>query len=137
MSDKNKIKRGSNRSFGLVFFVIFFIIAIWPMIDNSAVKSFDLIRKIPFSFSLFFLILGLMNSKVLTPLNVLWFKFGMLLGSIVAPIVMAAIFFFVVTPTGFIMRIFGKDVLGKRIEKNKNSYWIRREKSLNSMKRQF
>ena len=137
MADKNKIERSSNRSFGIVFFLAFFIISIWPLLDNGAFKSFDSIRKIPFYFSLLFLILGLLNSKVLTPLNMLWFKFGMLIGSIVAPIVMAVIFFFVVTPTGFVMRIFGKDLLSTKFKSNLNTYWIKRKKDLGTMDKQF
>ena len=85
--------------------------------------------------SLVFLILGLVNSSILKPFNLLWFKFGMLLGRIVSPIVMALVFFFVVTPTGLIMKLFQKDLL-KLKKKNKKSYWIER-KSKSEMKNQF
>ena len=131
MSYKSKIKISSNRSFGLVFFVVFLIISLWPLISG------DLIRIWSAIISLVFLILGLMNSKFLTPLNRLWFKFGMILGAIVAPIVMGVIFFLVVTPIGLVMNIMGKDLLNKRYSKKKESYWIERDKPIGTMKRQF
>ena len=134
MAPQQKMKRGSNRSFGLVFFLVFFIIALWPLING---EDFSQIRNWPLYFSLVFLILGLMNSKLLTPLNKLWFKFGMLLGSIIAPIVMAIVFFFVVTPVGVFMRIIGKDLLKKKYEKNIESYWIKKDKAVSTMKQQF
>ena len=132
MLNKSKIKISSNRSFGLVFFVVFFVIAFW-----SFRGDFSQIKIIPFCVSLIFLVLGLINSKILTPLNKLWLKFGIALGNIIAPIVMAAIFFLVVTPIGVFMRIIGKDVLQKKYDKQKDSYWIKREKPVGTMKRQF
>jgi hypothetical protein len=78
-----------------------------------------------------------MNSKLLTPLNQLWTRFGLLLGNIVAPIVMGLVFFLVVTPVGIVMRIMGKDLIGKKINKNNKSYWIKREKPIGTMKKQF
>ena len=128
----DKIKMGSNKSFGIVFFIVFFIIAFW-----SFRGDFSQIKVLPIIFSLIFLILGLKNSNLLTPLNKIWFKFGMLLGAIVSPIVMAAIFFLVVTPIGLIMQLLGKDLLKKKYEKNKKSYWIERENEISTMKRQF
>ena len=126
-----QVKVSSNRSFGFVFFVVFFVISLWPL------KSQGDLRLWAFILSLVFLVLGVLNSKFLTPLNKLWFKFGILLGSIVSPIVMGAVFFIVVTPTGLIMRFLGKDLL--RINKNKtvSTYWIDREKQKNTMKKQF
>jgi len=132
MQNKSKIKMGSNKSFGIVFFIVFFIIAFW-----SFRGDFSQIKVLPIIFSLIFLILGLKNSNLLTPLNKIWFKFGMLLGAIVSPIVMAAIFFLVVTPIGLIMQLLGKDLLKKKYEKNKKSYWIERENEISTMKRQF
>ena len=82
-------------------------------------------------------ILGLINSNFLTPLNKLWFKFGKLLGFIVAPIVMGVIFFLIITPTGFIMKMLGKDLLNKKYNNKIKSYWINREKSKSTMKQQF
>ena len=131
MSPKSKIKISSNRSFGLVFFIVFLIISLWPLTYENPIRIWSVI------ISLIFLILGLMNSKLLTPLNKLWFKFGMILGAIIAPIVMGIIFFLVVTPTGFIMNIIGKDLLQKKYDKKKGTYWIKRDKSISTMKRQF
>ena len=131
MSFESKLKIGSNRSFGLIFFVIFLIVSLWPLTYGETIRIWFAI------ISLIFLILGLMNSKLLTPLNLLWFKFGVFLGSIIAPIVMGVVFFLVVTPIGFIMRIMGKDLLGKRYDKKKGTYWIKRDKSDTTMKKQF
>jgi hypothetical protein len=128
---KIPVKVSSNRSFGFLFFFVFFAISLWPL------KSQGDLRLWAFILSLVFLTLGALNSKFLTPLNKLWFKFGILLGSIVSPIVMGAVFFIVVTPIGLIMRFLGKDLL--RINKNKtiSTYWINRDKQKNSMKKQF
>ena len=131
MSFESKLKIGSNRSFGLIFFVIFLIVSLWPLTYGETIRIWFAI------ISLIFLILGLMNSKLLTPLNLLWFKFGVFLGSIIAPIVMGVVFFLVVTPIGFIMRIIGKDLLGKKYDKKKETYWIKRGKSVSTMKQQF
>ena len=128
---KVRVKISSNRSFGFLFFVVFFVISLWPL------KSQGDLRLWVFILSLVFLVLGVLNSKFLTPLNKLWFKFGILLGSIVSPIVMGAVFFIVVTPVGLIMRFLGKDLL--RINKNKlvSTYWINRDKQKKTMKKQF
>ncbi len=131
MSSQSKIKISSNRSFGLVFFIVFFIVGLWPIINNEPIRNWSII------ISIFFLVLGLMNSKILTPLNKLWFRFGIFLGAIIAPIVMAMIFFLVVTPIGFMVKIAGKDLLMQKYENKKKSYWINRDKSIGSMKRQF
>ncbi len=131
MSSQSKIKISSNRSFGLVFFIVFFIVGLWPIINNEPIRNWSII------ISIFFLVLGLMNSKILTPLNKLWFRFGIFLGAIIAPIVMAIIFFLVVTPIGFMVKIAGKDLLMQKYENKKKSYWINRDKSIGSMKRQF
>ena len=129
--EKASVKISSNRSFGLLFFIVFLAISLWPL------KSQGDLRLWAFILSLIFLVLGVLNSKFLTPLNKLWHKFGIFLGSIVSPIVMGIIFFIVVTPTGLIMRFLGKDLL--RINKNKlvSTYWINREKQKTTMKKQF
>ena len=127
----DKIKISSNRNFGLVFFIVFLIVGIWPLTNEEPVRIWSVI------ISSVFLILGLMNSKLLTPLNKLWFKFGMILGAIIAPVVMGVIFFLVITPTGFIMRIMGKDLLKKRYDKKKKTYWIKRDQPIRTMKKQF
>ena len=131
MLPKSKIKISSNRNFGLVFFIVFLIVSLWPLTYEEPIRTWSVIL------SLVFLILGLMNSKLLTPLNQLWFKFGMILGAVVAPIVMGVVFFLVVTPIGFIMRIMGKDLLRKRFDKKKETYWIKRDKPVGTMKKQF
>jgi len=128
--NKQKIKIGSNRSFGVVFFVVFLIISFYPLSNEGDLRIWSLVV------SIIFLLLGLFNSKILTPLNIIWFKFGLLLGKIIAPIVMGIIFFFVVTPIGIIMRIFRKDVLNLKKNKN-NSYWIKKTGPKSIMKNQF
>ena len=125
-----EIKIGSNKSFGIVFFIVFLLIAIYPLINNGDLRIWSLIIAI------IFLILGLINSKVLTPLNKLWFKFGLLLGKVVSPLIMGIIFFLVVTPTALIMRIIGKDLLNLRFN-NKKSYWIEKTGPKSKMKNQF
>ena len=131
MTTKSKIKISSNRSFGLVFFVVFLIIALWPLKSGEEFRLWSLVL------SIIFFILGVLNSKLLTPLNRLWIKLGFFLGTIVSPIVMGAVFFIVVTPVGLIMRFLGKDLL--RINKNKtiSTYWINRDKQKKTMKKQF
>ena len=126
----SKIKIGSNKSFGIVFFTVFLIIAIWPLLNGYEIRSWSLI------ISIVFLLLGTLNSKILTPLNKIWFKFGILLGNVIAPIVMGIIFFLVVTPTSIIMKILKKDLLNLK-KNNKNSYWIEKRKQNSSMKKQF
>jgi len=126
----DNIKIGSNRSFGIVFFIVFLLIAIYPLINNEGLRIWSIIIAI------FFLILGLINSKVLTPFNKLWFKFGLLLGKIISPIIMGIIFFLVVTPIAFIMRTIGKDLLNLKFNKNK-SYWIEKTGPKSKMKNQF
>ena len=125
------VKISSNRSFGFLFFIVFLAISLWPL------KSQEDLRLWAFILSLTFLVLGILNSKFLTPLNKLWHKFGIFLGSIVSPVVMGIVFFIVVTPVGLIMRFLGKDLL--RINKSKfvSTYWISHEKQNNTMKRQF
>ena len=124
------VKAGSNKSFGIVFFIFFLIIGIYPLINQDSIRIWSIV------ISIIFLILGLFNSKILTPLNILWFKFGMILGKFVSPIVMGIIFFLVVTPTGIIMKLLGKDLL--KLKKNKSkSYWIIRSEDDSNMKNQF
>ena len=125
------IKLSSNRSFGIVFFIVFLLIAIYPLINQGEVRIWSLI------ISSLFLLLGLLNSKILTPLNKLWFRFGLFLGKIISPIIMGVIFFLVVTPIGLLMRLFGKDVLNLKLNKKKNSYWIEKVGPKSKMKNQF
>ena len=120
----------SNRSFGILFCIVFALISVWPIIDGGSLRVWSI------SISVIFLILGLLNSQLLKPLNFIWIKFGELLGKIFAPIVMAIIYFVIITPIGLVMRLIGKDLLNTKFLKN-NSYWIKREKKVGSMKRQF
>ena len=124
------IKIGSNRSFGTVFFMVFLIIALWPLLNNNGIRIWA------FAIALLFLILGILNSKILSPLNKIWFKFGIFLGKFIAPIVMGIIFFLIVTPTGILVNLFKKDLL--KLKKNNNkTYWIEKNDKNNSMKNQF
>ena len=125
-----KIKKSSNKSFGIVFCIVFLLIGIWPLIDNETYRLWALI------ISIIFLILGLSNSIFLTPLNNLWFKFGIFLGKIVSPLIMAIIFFFVVTPIAILMKLFKKDLLNLKYS-NKESYWIKKDAIKSKMKNQF
>jgi len=131
MSLKSKIKMSSNRNFGLVFFIVFLILGFWPITNGGEIRIWLVV------ISLIFLVLGMIQSKLLTPLNKLWFKFGMILGAIVAPVVMGAVFFLVVTPIGIVMKTMGKDLINKKYNKKKETYWITRRTSIGSMKRQF
>ena len=124
------IKISTNKSFGLVFFVVFFLISVYPLLYGQNLRFWSIIIAI------IFLVLGLLNSKILTPLNKVWFKFGFFLGTIVSPIVMSIIFFFVVTPISFIMKILGKDILNLKWN-NANSYWIKKSGPKSKMKNQF
>jgi hypothetical protein len=124
------IKRSSNKNFGIVFFIVFILIALWPLLNNETYRLWAVI------IALIFLILGIIDSKFLTPLNILWFKFGLLLGKIVSPLVMGIIFFFVVTPIAMLMKVFNKDLLNLRYN-NKNSYWIEKNEPKSKMKNQF
>ena len=126
----NVIKIGSNKSFGIVFFIVFLIIALYPMLKGQDLRLWSLI------ISFIFLILGMINSSILTPLNKIWFKFGILLGNIISPIVMAIVFFGVVLPTGIVMKILRKDLIGLK-KNNKNTYWIEKKSQMTSMKNQF
>ena len=121
----------SNRSFGILFFLVFLLIGLWPLINQGNPRQIFII------FSLIFLVLGILNSKILTPFNKLWIKFGEILGRVIAPIVMAIIYFIVLTPISLIVRLFGKDLLNLRFLKNKETYWINRNKKIGSMRKQF
>ena len=129
MNSKN-IKISSNRSFGIVFFLFFLIVSIFPLFKDEDIRIWAVIVAI------IFLILGLLNSSVLSPLNKIWFKFGILLGNFISPIIMGLVFFTVLTPTAFIMRAFGKDLLNLK-KNNKKSYWIEKSPIKSKMKNQF
>ena len=126
----DNVKISSNRSFGIVFFIVFTLIAFYPLINQGEIRIWSVLV------SLFFLIFGIINSKILTPLNKIWFKFGIFLGKIISPIVMGLIFFLVVTPIGFLMRMLKKDLLNLKYNKN-SSYWIEKNDPKSKMKNQF
>ena len=124
------VKISSNRSFGIVFFVVFLIIAIYPLIYGDELRLWSLVV------SIIFLLFGLVNSKILNPLNKLWFKFGIFLGKIISPLIMGIIFFLIVTPIGLIMRLLKKDLLKLKFNSN-SSYWIKKTEPKSKMKNQF
>ena len=123
--------QSSNRSFGLLFFIVFLIIGLWPLKNGDNLNLYFSIT------SLIFLILGLLNSKLLSPLNKAWIKFGEILGLIIAPIVMAFVYFIFLTPISLVVRVFGKDLLRVKFNKKIDSYWIKRKKNLSPMNKQF
>ena len=126
----SNIKIGTNKSFGIVFFLVFSIVSVFPLLKDGNIRIWSLIIAI------IFLILGLLNSKILTPLNKIWFKFGILLGSFVSPVVMGIVFFGIVTPTSLIMKVLGKNLLNLK-KGNKKTYWIERSVIKSKMKNQF
>ena len=127
---QTKIKLPTNRNFGMVFSIVFLLISLWPLLSQNEIRIWSL------TISGIFFILGIFNSKLLLPLNKIWFKFGMFLGNFIAPIVMGIVFFLVVTPTGLIMKLLGKDLLNLK-KNNKNSYWIEKDNSNSNLKNQF
>ena len=129
MKHKN-IKISSNRSFGFVFFVVFFVISLWPILSENEIRIWSLIL------SVIFLILGILNSKILTPLNKAWFRFGIFLGNFIAPIVMGIVFFLVVTPTGILAKLFKKDLINLK-KNNDKTYWVEKKETISNMKNQF
>ena len=124
-------EQSSPKSFGVVFSIVFLIIALYPLANSEDVRLWAVI------ISAIFLLLAFVVPQVLASPNKLWFKFGMLLGSIIAPVVMALVYFVTVLPTGLIMRFLGKDLLKQKLDKNAKSYWIKRSEPIGSMKNQF
>ena len=129
MKNLINIKRKDNITFGILFFVFFLIIGLYPLKSDGAIRIWSVL------FSLVFLIITIIRPNLLTFLNKLWIKFGILLGRIISPIFMGLVFFFVVTPIGVLVRILKKDVMG--LKRGASSYWINREDKLQSMKKQF
>ena len=124
-------KNKQNRSFGLLFFVVFLILALWPLTKKGEINLYLIL------IAAIFLVLGLSNSRILSPLNKIWIKFGELLGRIIAPVVMALVYFFILTPISLLVRLFGKDLIGMKFSNTTNSYWIKRNKNMGSMDKQF
>ena len=128
--NNDNIKLGSNRSFGIVFFIVFLLVAVYPLLNDNPIRYWSII------ISIIFLLLGVFNSKILTPLNILWMKFGLLLGKIISPLIMGFIFFGVVTPISILMKLIGKDSLNLKRNKN-DTYWLKKQEIKSSMKNQF
>jgi|TARA_E500000178_G_scaffold337690_1_gene377150 hypothetical protein len=124
-------KKSSNRSFGILFFLVFLGFGLWPLTKEMSPNIYLII------ISVIFLILGLLNSKLLSPLNNLWIKFGEILGKVIAPIVMAVVYFLILTPISLLVRLFGKDLIEMKFNNNVKSYWIKRKKHLGTMDKQF
>ena len=123
--------KNQNRSFGLLFFIVFLALALWPLTKKGEINIYLI------SIALIFLVLGLLNSKILSPLNKAWIKFGEILGRVIAPIVMAVVYFLILTPISLLVRLFGKDLIGMKFSNDIKSYWIKRKKNLGSMDKQF
>ena len=123
--------QSSNRSFGLLFFIVFIVVGLWPVIKGETANIYLIL------ISLFFLIFGLINSKILSPFNKAWIKLGEILGLIIAPIIMALVYFIILTPISLIVRMLGKDLLGLKFLKKQDTYWTIRKKKLGTMKKQF
>ena len=128
--NNDNIKLGSNRSFGIVFCIVFLLVAVYPLLNDNPIRYWSII------ISIIFLLLGVINSKILTPLNILWMKFGLLLGKIISPIIMGFVFFGVVTPISILMKLIGKDSLNLKRNKN-DTYWLMKQEIKSSMKNQF
>ena len=124
-------KKENNKSFGILFFIIFLLIALWPLINSQSIRLWAL------GIASIFLVLGIINSKILTPVKKSWIKFGEILGLIIAPMVMALVYFIFLTPISLILRLFGKDLLGIKVNKKIDSYWIKRKKNIGPMRKQF
>jgi carbon starvation protein CstA len=116
-----KNKKNSNKSFGVLFFIVFLIVGLYPYFQNENIRTWSIIL------SIIFLILGIFNSKFLSPLKSAWLKLGEMLGKFIAPIVMLLVYFVFITPIGLILKIFNKDVINYKIKKNLKSYWIKRD----------
>ena len=130
--EHDAVSVGSERSFGLVFAAVFAILAAWPLIHGAGPRWWAIVVALGFA------VAGFLAPAVLRPLNILWFRFGLLLGRIVGPVVMALIFFVAVTPTALIFKLLGKDPLRLKADANAKSYWIDRDETLyGSMRDQF
>ena len=123
--------KSSNRSFGILFFIVFLVIGLWPLLNENEIRIWAVLIGI------IFLVLGLLNSNLLSPLNKLWVKFGEILGLIIAPIIMIFVYFIFLTPVSLIVRIFGKDLLDIKFNKKLETYWIKRKKEIGTMDKQF
>ena len=124
------MKKSSERNFGLFFSAIFFLIGLWPLLSASPLRLWSI------SLAVVLLALALVRPRLLKPLNYSWLKLGEILGKIIAPIIMCLIFFIILSPISFFVRVLGKDLLRLKFSKN-NTYWIKREKNITTMNKQF
>lgn len=132
MDEHDAATMGSERNFGLVFAVVFSVIAVWPLLAGNQLRWWAL------AVAFVFLITALLIPRVLVPLNRMWFRFGLLLGRMVGPVVMALIFFGAVVPTALVIKLCRKDLLRLKRSPDVNTYWIRRDNSVaGSMRDQF
>lgn len=134
LTGNTEVKMGSERSFGIVFAIVFLLIALFPLLGDGGVRLWSAGVAAVFGG------LAFLAPELLAPLNTLWFKFGMLLSKIMSPIVMGILFFVTVTPTGLIMRARGKDLLRQKLDPDAETYWIEvdpEQAALTSMKKQF
>jgi len=129
MKNSINIKNKDNITFGVLFFILFLIIGIYPLKSGGVIRIWSVVL------SSLFLIITIIRPNLFTFLNRLWIQFGILLGKIISPVVMGLVFFFVVTPIGILVRILKKDVMG--LKRGASSYWINREDKVQSMKKQF
>ena len=128
------VSMGSNKSFGIVFAIVFLIIALWPLTSGGEIRLWGL-----YIFGAF-LGVAFMIPKMLHPLNLIWFKFGLLLHKIVNPIVMGLVYVLTVFPIGLILRIVGKDQMRVKKQNHVDTYWVKRDivgPDADSFKNQF
>tara|TARA_B100001559_G_C16137576_1_gene455910 strand:- start:185 stop:559 length:375 start_codon:yes stop_codon:yes gene_type:complete len=123
--------KNSEKNFGFLFFLIFLIIGLWPLLNSGYIREWSIVL------SLIFLLFAIFKPNVLYPLNKIWIKFGEILGLIIAPIIMCFIYFIILTPISLLIRVFGKDLLNLKFSKKINSYWTKRIKDVGPMKKQF
>lgn len=123
----------SNHKFGYFFAFIFLIVSTYFFFKEISIAFYT-----SSLLSLVFFLITIFNAKILRPLNKLWMKFGLFLGILVSPLVMGFIFFFIFTPIGISMRLFGRDELLLKFD-NKPSYWTKRNEDIysNSFRSQF
>ena len=124
------MKKSSSKSFGYLFFSLFLILSLWPVLNDNSVNFLFL------SISAVFLFLTILNAKILDFLNNYWIKLGELLGRVVAPIIMFAVFFVIVTPLSLLTKLLKKDLLNMRFNDSK-TYWTNKVKKIDSMDKQF
>ena len=122
---------GSEKGFGIVFAIIAALVAIYPLLNNGDIHTRWLMVAVLLLITAFF------APRLLSILNKLWFKFGLLLGAIITPLVMTVIYYVSVVPIGLLMKLSGKDILHLKINTKAESYWIKRDEPVRSMKDQF